>query len=40
MANSYQYSFEIILYKNVDIEEIFYDNSVAFEIIELVFIIL
>ena len=26
----YQYTFEIMLYKNVDIEEIIYDNNVAF----------
>jgi hypothetical protein len=30
MANFYEYTFEIMLYKNVDNEEIFYDNSVAF----------
>jgi len=36
----YRYTFEIMLYKNVDIEEIFYDNSVAFTRIEMVFKIL
>ena len=25
-----RYTFEIMLYKNVDIEEIFYDNNVSF----------
>ena len=30
VINSCQYTFEIMLYKNVDIKEIFYDNNVAF----------
>jgi hypothetical protein len=30
MTNFHQYIFEIMLYKNVDIEEIFYNNSVSF----------
>ena len=38
--NSYRYTFEIMLYKNVDIDEVFYDNSVAFSRIEMAFIIL
>jgi hypothetical protein len=36
----HQYTFEIMLYKNVDIKGIFYDNNVAFSRIEMAFIIL
>jgi len=38
--DSYQYTFEIMLYKNVDIKRIFYDNNVVFSRIEMAFIIL